>query len=497
MQQRKENHIGLWMQRYWMPLVLLVMCMVEAVFFEKIPVNEGLGWDGAVYAEHTQFFFKLLNEDQIDSYRIIRDFIPFVLHTLLRTFHYLFLADSPISPKQVINAFLIVNSICIVFSGMLLTLLSRKFQWSKSITCFAFVFLFVNFFVLKMSFYYPVLMDVPAFFIAMVCLYAYLENRKGLLLLAMCIGFFVFPGLFLVAALLYLFPKEMVREETPLRGRNNLFYLAIYFLGMVPVSYGIYILVKGSTAYGWTSINRINDALFWISYPALLLYISYLLYWFEPIHKALAMVRFFRIKKGLVVLVLYTVLTALAYWLSNGKASISLLLFLEIFLYEGVTNPFTFLVSHSIYFGLMILFVVCFFRSFVANLRTFGLGFELVVFFYLFFMVNTESRHLVAMLPFLLLVLIGLMEKQIAVKWILVFGLTNILISKIWYPMKIEGYTGILEFPAQHYFMNQGPWMNTDMYWVHLVAFLLIGGFLFWGMYVSKEKIWAKRGNRK
>ncbi len=85
-------------------------------------------------------------------------------------------------------------------------------------------------------------------------------------------------------------------------------------------------------------------------------------------------------------------------------------------------------------------------------------------------------------------------ENKKMVSWNFVFFFTslNLLISRFWLPLNHGDWPSLeaatpqltLEFPLQWYFMNHGPWVSSNMYWV--IASIAI--FTFSCIYIALKK---------
>jgi len=156
--------------------------------------------------------------------------------------------------------------------------------------------------------------------------------------------------------------------------------------------------------------------------------------------------------------------------------------FLTNILHQAITNPAVFLVAHSNYFGVGVLFIFIFYKSFVKKVISLGTGYAILILFYSYIMIGSESRQFINILPFLILPVMLLLKEFALSKLQVISVITmSIVTSKWWYPINQLG--GIdqyyFQFPSQHYFMNQGPWLATPMYLVQLLSILVLCAVLY------------------
>jgi hypothetical protein len=145
--------------------------------------------------------------------------------------------------------------------------------------------------------------------------------------------------------------------------------------------------------------------------------------------------------------------------------------------------PFNFLVSHFVYFGMLIPLAILFFNRLFREVGKLGMGFTFVFLMALLLALNSESRLVINFVPFLLIPLLkavriySLLAKDL---WILT-GI-NLLLSKAWYNINVPGIAEAfenkdvsvyLQFPAQRYFQHFGPWQSPQMYLLYGTLFLL------------------------
>jgi hypothetical protein len=146
----------------------------------------------------------------------------------------------------------------------------------------------------------------------------------------------------------------------------------------------------------------------------------------------------------------------------------------------GIVRPFISVVSHANYFGAVFLLLLIFHAHVKQHIRQLGLGFALaLVGNLLLFGVKSESRILINLLPWLVLLCVMSVNRfKFSVWQFFPIVFFNFFTSKLW--LKIGDtsgtYTyddGTMTFPFQKFFMNLGPWISEQMWLVFCVGFML------------------------
>jgi hypothetical protein len=170
--------------------ILLGIAVFHWYFPEFIQEENGLGWDGEAYASILKNFKEQIQNQQINSYYFQR-ILPI---TIVYTF--LYITNLPLSDTNIILAFLALNILLIVIAFFVWVLLCRHLRLGLQGKVLSFTGIFLNYALLKMPFYYPVLTDLIAFTIGLIMFYCFLRKYTIGLLLISIIGAFSFPTLF-------------------------------------------------------------------------------------------------------------------------------------------------------------------------------------------------------------------------------------------------------------------------------------------------------------
>lgn len=476
----------------------LFIILLVNFFGEQLParVNEGLGWDGKIYADITANFKDKINSKEVNAYYIQRIIPCAIVHYSLK------FLKQPFTPKNIIIGFKILNCVIIILSVLLVLYLSNYLKLSLVQEILAFSLIFFNYPILKFSSYYAVLTDVSAFGIGVLIAFSFFTNRKLLLAISVLIGSFIFPTIIYTGILLLPFEMESIpklKTTTIISKFVVAFNLLFIISFIVFLNHNINLVNKN--IFPWTSrfVNQINFDLLLLSFIFVTLYIFYFfnrvfdsrLDFFNSFKK----VHIKNILLALLVLVSYKYIICL---FTNKNSSYEFLKFLQNIFIQSVTNPLNFLIAHIVYYGPLILLILFFFRDFIYSLRNFGLGLFLFISVYVFFMIGSESRQFINAIPIFAIVLVKSMQiYEPKIEFGLFIAGLALFMSKFWFKINVPGiftkaHSEIwLVFPQQRYSMSQGPWTSNFMYVINSFIIVLLG-LLIYFLYIKKMKIKGK-----
>jgi hypothetical protein len=163
----------------------------------------------------------------------------------------------------------------------------------------------------------------------------------------------------------------------------------------------------------------------------------------------------------------------------------------------GVASPGRFLVPHLLYFGPFLLFTVYYWKGLCEQAARWGLGVPAVLSYGLLHSMDSESRHLLHLLPVVLLFTLVVMrkgageerERHPSVAFTALFIALTLACSRVW--MRIGGeprHIDINDLAAQRYFMHHGLYVTAADY--ALQAALVGAGA------VLLAVLWRRNGRR-
>src|SRR5262245_53813767 len=179
-----------------------------ALWGARIPVANGFGWDGQLYAAFAQDFFGMLRRHGVDSYhtnRLLPSFIIWCIGTLF--------GINLTIPANVIWAFHVYNGTLLVVGALIWSRIARWVSMNFAIGLIGFMSLFVNWAVIEFYPFYAVLTDVTALFLGITAALAVVERRYFLLTGVAFTASFAWNAIFPFCSLLVLFSRP---GEVPL-----------------------------------------------------------------------------------------------------------------------------------------------------------------------------------------------------------------------------------------------------------------------------------------
>jgi hypothetical protein len=455
---------------FWVVFLTALIALLGVCFAEKIPVNNGLGWDGLVYGKLAQEGLGQFTENPLDAYTVRRVLPSIVVHAGLQ------LGRFSLSDANVIVGFGLLNIFCLTGIAWYWTKIAGLLGIGSRGKWIGFCALILNFAVVKHTSYYPVLTDVPAYAIGCGMLYCYLKrSEKGLFLLT-ALGAFVWPLLLLQGALLLAFPRSGVgfdeapeeRQPSHHQSRHSNYWIAalLTYYALLTINWSIDHANLPIPGY----IDPVRSVLP-LSFIVVAVYLFFGLLRLVDLHQMVAETRILVVRdwRRLLTIVALLATVQIVYSLmatipgqSNG------LLYLLRLAIKSVYRPGIFLVGHAVYFGPIVLMIMLLWSEIAETVKRVGFGLSVVVLLSLGQGLDGESRHLIHAFPLIVPFAVLAIER---LNWsrgrCLVFALLSAFASKFWFVINsanMETQTNLLEFPLQAYAMNYGVFMNTQTY---------------------------------
>jgi hypothetical protein len=448
---------------------------------DGIPAGNGMGWDGVIYGGLAQDFPGRYHAG-VTSYYVSRLFPSFLIYWALRLF------GVARTAPHVVTAFRVMNGLLVIAGGGLWIRIARDLRLGVSGRILGFTGLFLNLAIAKMPAFYPVLTDVPAFFLGLCMLLAALERRFVLLLVVTAIGRFVWPTAVFVGALLLLAPRDVVAavdRRARAFGVAGTLALVIVFVAFTAQ------LVSGNLRI-WGSITDLVRPVWPLSLALAACYLALTLMY--PASWAFAYMRKVRIRhvanvRTPVTLAVLAGVSFLAARLTNASGSeMPMDMIIKLTCWTSVTMPLQFLVAHVLYFGPIVLLLVASWPNVQARVAKAGFGLVLTLGLTLALSLNSESRYLSNLWPMLVPFLAQDWDGRLSPGQLGLFVSASLLFSKVWLLIGAPA-DPLGEYPAQLYFMNQGPWMSGFSYAVQGGALLALASlFHAAGLFAARTK---------
>lgn len=454
------------MKREHWPIVLLFAAYachaLFAIFFgERIPVKGGLGWDGEIYYFISQDFMALWHGNVFDSYYIQR----IVPSLLVKAMHWV--SDTEHSYELTGTYFGLLNLASMLGGTVLLLSALREVntRWRWMATMFA----LVSFGAMKHPYYYPILTDSFAFLLGAAMLWAYLRQRKWILAAVALIGAFTFPSIMLMALPLLVFNEKGSGHYPTVPTDRVLIVLLLLMIAALALLGPAFC---GLMPFGTMQPSRLMVL---VSLPFVLLYVT-TLWWDVGIVQRLRASIVAMDRKGLALwAMLFIVVAALKLWTKPSPFTFSYFALHSVA--YGVVHPAVWLVAHVIYFGPVFLLMLFFWKQVKQTLLRLPLPLFWCMMFTFMLTIRSESRTLIAGLPFILYIMVLAMRDVPLKAWqqAAMLGVA-VALSKVWFPINEGMMTGdFLQFPMQRYFMHIGSWMSEMGYAINGATVVAVG----------------------
>jgi len=472
-----------------MQLILMAIIGIGIILFnfncnEIVVHGNGVGWDGRIYCDMVQNYRKLIFIRGVDAYYIQR-ILP--SSVILVAFKLLNVARTD---SNIVVGFVIYNFLLVMISVFFTNLICQELKFKPIYRWFVFVALFVNFPLLKLAYYYPILTDTTAFCLGVVLIYFYLKNRRILLLATLFLGAITWPSFMLMGLPLFIFPIKDF-EISKMKYRINII-LAVFVSVAMLIFTIFYEYVRPDKG-----IQLIEKKLLPLSLIVMAVYIIYLFSYIfnnknifnvKYIIKSINWVNFII---GSIFYIGFSVFVKLYNLHHLNKATLTMKEVIILTFRRGVRLPGLFIFGEITYFGPIIILMFIFWKEISEEIHKRGIGLLLFISMALVLVINSESRCIVNVLPTIVILVtlaISKLEFKKGKMLFVIFTIFSVFYSKIWLFLNTRNTNSdngeFLEFPMQKYFMNMGPWISNKMYFVQ--AIIIVITFIFF-IYLYKK----------
>jgi hypothetical protein len=455
-------------------VVLVAVFAVAAAFWsDRIPISNGLGWDGAFYGRIAADPLGVVRRGDLDGYGVQRILPSVVVHVAIRA------VGADPTPKHIVAAFEALNALLLTLGSVLWVLIARALRLAPRMAWLGWLGLFVNFASMRQASYYAVLTDTSAFAVGLAMLLAFLRGRRVALAALTLAGAFIWPVATAVGLLLIAVPPAPLPERDEYGGLSLFAAFGASLAACVLTSY-IYFVKHREWHPG------IHEAII----PSIILVTAFVAVVTLTLLRGVSFGDLRRVVQGIApravglaagVLVVSQITQRALVHDPGGAFIRRMLLWLGMF---AVAKPFNFFVPHVLYFGPIVCVMAVMWPLVTRVARQWGLGIVGVILLTIGLGVNSESRQAILGYPFLVAVTVVAISRvswpTTANWWVAALGL---LASKIWMPMPLvdEPTTdaSIVQYPMQWYFMNHGPWITVSNYVIQSVFVAIVTG-MFW-----------------
>ncbi|MEX2138505.1 MAG: hypothetical protein WD894_04550 [Pirellulales bacterium] len=470
-------------------------CLLATVTFlagERIPFNNGLGWDGAIYAQWARDFHREAFETGIDAYRIQRILPAAITHYSLRAL------GMTLSDKHIINCFAAINIISITLAAMFWVRIADRLSISARGKWLGFTALFLNYAVLKNTSFNPVLTDMPAYAVSAGMVWAYLAQRQLALFVLTAIGAFVWPTLIYIGAILILFPRDPARDE---RASPAPFHLNLIGAGLFTlyIGLGIYYVLDRLSGPVFGFLEPIGPVIR-LSMAVALAYVffgSRLLLNNAALFDFRRWLSWSRLGTLVALVAMVVVIKVFQAALTDRPGYMAFSVYVLIVGVGAVAKPGVSFVAHIAYFGPWLLLAAMLWRPICRIIHQHGVGLTLAVLAGFLHGLDSESRHEIYLIPMLAPLFVKATE---ALRWktssYVIVAAVSVFASKIW--LNIDGIflDNAFLYPDQLYWMHHGPFMGTAMYLAHLAGAIGAGILFYVVCFQTRDSLCVEQPGR-
>ena len=448
-------------------VLVFLLFLFQAFFSEKIPVNNGFGWDGFLYGTLAKDFYRIVSTARMDPLRIPMILPSAVVHYSCR------LLGVRLDDPNIVLAFSIYEAVLLGVSAFLWCRSVPLLEISPRGKALGLLALFGNYGLLKHAVYYPILADVTGFSLGMLFIYSYLTRKTWLLYVATLTSCFSWPTGLTTGAFMILFPRSQA-EGTTSRVNRHFFHVVIAIVLAVYIVDRARLLVRDGFQIPSGTAQPIATFLT-LSYLTCFAYVSAavasLLNW-DELFRVQNLLRRLRAPGFYLGLAFLAITARLPSFIPHSNASLDGQGLIDIFVVESIAKPGVFLLAHIIYFGPILLLAIFLWGAVCRLVHDHGIGLTLSLTFAAISAVDSESRHLLGYFPLLAPFVVKATDN---LNWDLaactVFAGCSLLLSKVWLTINpLPNDRLFLDFPWQRYFMSLGPWMSGRAYLAQTAA---------------------------
>lgn len=373
---------------------LFFLWLIANIFFgERLPIGNGLGWDGTIYADIARNFSYLVFHHQLDQYRIQRVIPSGMVHVVAN------ILGGALTDDKIVLAFSIYNTFVLGIAVLTWKAIAKKLAWSPQVKWISFAGLFLNFAILKMNSYYPALTDTSAFVMSLIMFYFYVAHRPYCVLLTTIIGAFIFPTSIYVGLVLFVLSSPRQLGDSYYQKTHS---MASVILTFSLVSMIIFLMYKlyaiSGNIFNCTLGNYFGTPIIYASFVISFSFLFFALYPFFNHHQKISqrLIRQALNYKLLLGGVVFIGLNLLIKVLSSGSAGVvTPLPFIKVLAIRSIAYPAISLISHIIFFGPIICLLIYFWKDVINYLKDKESGLLVVMLFAILLSLDSESRELI------------------------------------------------------------------------------------------------------
>lgn len=502
MEHKKNNFKTRYIQIALLMVFATIGILLQIFRNELVNVGNGFGWDGQVYGNVVLNYFNEVFKEGVDGYHIQRILPSSIVYAIMYIFKITFITNN------VIILFTIYNTILILAACYIWGLIASELKLSTKGVWLGFIGLFINFPVLKLAFYYPVLTDTTALFLGILIIYYYLKNNNVGIFVTMILGSFTWASFFIISMPLFIFKFKRERKLV-LEKKYNIYITIVGCL--VWLSGALFLIVRftkgklGGFAEGRNSIMANSFETYCLPLGVILavLFLYYVMkniLNYEYIFDMKLLLKSINTKNLIISIVAFTLIRFFIYSyikILNVTSAFSALGAITTVFNRGIRLPFIFGISQVVYYGPIMIITLIFWKKFCSIINEYGYGLLLYIIAGLILSLNSESRFIINIFPaFVIFTVKAIDELDFNKYYYYLLGIISVLYSKIWLlinanpipRLDVYDFEGLTQTSWQRYFMNIGPWMSDKMYLIQTPV-VVITFILIWWLIRKRYKI--------
>ena len=455
-------------------ITLLFALFFLSLFGEKIPYNDGAGFDGTFYREVFRNFSNDFFSIGYDSFRIQRIF-PFCAMNLVYG-----ALNIPLDNIHMLWGMGILHVLNLILQVVFFFKLARLRNWKTSTTAILFSIFFFNYYVLKNCGYELFQTDAFAITIALVSYYLLLRDKIGWSFAVSLLGLFTWPTITTVNLLLILFTQNLQPIPEENRWGKILYRItpAAYALAATGIIALLIVLHKQDALVQFLQVD-VNAGLLIGSLVAAigLLWILCKKASFPFFYTPAQFYSVFSLKTAILLVLPIIAIKVFIGFHTNEEVFFNGRVFLFQTLIRPLKYPAITIAGHVAYLGILLPLILLQFRRFSKDFVSISPGHALAFLGFLFLAIDSEARHIVTFLPIILIPLGSVLDSlDLAPRKAAILVILQLILSHFYIPINVEGLAQSLtdlnftSDAAQRFFMSFGPWMTFKSYLLWILA---------------------------
>lgn len=464
--------------------LVLGACVWGLVFAssERFLAHDGLGDDGVAYGAWIAGWNWDIPEMGLSAYNTQRLLAAGLVRWLLDVRHL------PVTNANIVRTFLTIDFLAVLVAWLAWLWACRALALTRAGWLFGALVAFGSFGVLKWIPFDPVLTDALALAAGSLALAFWLEDRIALLFGIGALGAFVWPSLAFEVGVLLALPRARsgVGPELPARpGKIADALAALLAAWWVALAWPFREWTPGSgVIYASRSVFLLSVAL-----VALVLFFGV-----RPMARPWLLVRHARAEGARVAIgvlagaALVLAVRAGVRWASRRPTlelsqmpDVQPSHFLDMSLFLSVQRPVAFLVAHLMFFGPWVALAVVRWPSVCRAAARAGPGVLAVLGAALLAGLNSETRRLFAVLPFVAFAVVSGLDLKWSPARLAAFAGLTVLGTRVWSTVVQQPFADLELIGA-----CEGPWMPLGQYQLGLVVLVLVAA---WGLHLASAAV--------